>query len=138
MKDRQRGLFGRPAEPAPPAESAAAAPPPPSPLPARTAELIAAFKRRPWHFLLITFGIYAVLGELILPQSWRFSTFLGTRLGNIEGSSIRESAPAAASAACQKMRQELAQQLYAQCISDLKATGSRCNAMRDQALKSPC
>lgn len=96
--------------------------------------------------------VWATLGEVFLPEQYRFSTFIGTRIGLIDAHKIRASLPEETKKAetvtaaqslvqlrqvCQQNRLQAAQQLYATCIkADGVITG--CNFQRDEVMALPC
>ncbi|MBI1274438.1 hypothetical protein GC177_00510 [bacterium] len=96
--------------------------------------------------------VWGTLGEVLLPEQYRFSTFIGTRLGHTDAKKIEASLPAETQKAetitaaqglvqlrqaCQQNRLQAAQQLYASCIQkDGVITG--CNFQRDELMALPC
>jgi hypothetical protein len=96
--------------------------------------------------------LWATLGEVLLSEPYRFSHFIGTRLGHIEKAKIDTSLSAETAKAetitaaqslvqlrqvCQQNRLQAAQQLYSSCIQkDGVITG--CNFQRDEVMALPC
>lgn len=96
--------------------------------------------------------VWATLGEVFLAEPYRFSTFIGTRIGEIEAHKITASLPEETQKAetvtaaqglvqlrqtCQQNRLQAAQQLYAACIkADGVITG--CIFQRDEVMALPC
>lgn len=105
--------------------------------------------------------IWVFLGEVLLPSPLRFSTFVGSRIGQIESHSTEKAAPGQAEAAriqaegqadavrtvapsqafaeCINRRQLAALETYTSCTNDpMKYSSSHCEFYRDQVLAQSC
>lgn len=116
MRDRQNDLFT-------PDKSSGAAPPVISPQ--------AIKQRLSWlQWAGLAAAVYATVGEVVLPEPLRLSTFIGLRAGQIGAIITRTQAPEQARAVCLQSREQSAQQAYLKCLSEPYATGPKCDAAR--------
>ncbi|WP_133123005.1 hypothetical protein [Zhengella mangrovi] len=81
---------------------------------------------------------YTFLGEFLLPEPLRLSSFIGTRIGHVKALATRGAAPDQARANCLMQREQVALKAFNECLAQPYATMPKCEFARDQAKNFPC